>query len=157
MSRAGHFLIMPVVQSRRCHGCGYFPAVTASTRSSLIDILWKRWAMYLSTLYCTISTVSSVTRNGQKKSPCFKSLELKRKFIGHLGQQIFRIRELTVEMVQYLGWTLDREWATFRLYISLKQEAAAMAVARFDFRDHTDAESTLRWRRGEIHGIIIIV
>src|ERR1700722_17011802 len=54
-----------------------------------------------STTYCTISTVSSVTRNGQKKSPCFKSLELKRKFIGHLGQQIFRIRELTVEMVQY--------------------------------------------------------
>jgi hypothetical protein len=51
--------------------------------------------------YCTISTVSSVTRNGQKKSPCFKSLELKRKFIGHLGQQIFRIHELTVEMVQY--------------------------------------------------------
>ena len=51
--------------------------------------------------YCTISTVSSVTRNGQKKSPCFKSLELKRKFISHLGQQIFRIRELTVEMVQY--------------------------------------------------------
>jgi hypothetical protein len=37
--------------------------------------------------YCTIS--SSVTRNGQKKSPCFKSLELKRKFIGHLGQQEF--------------------------------------------------------------------
>jgi hypothetical protein len=50
--------------------------------------------------YCTISTVSSVTRNGQKKSPCFKLLELKRKFIGHLGQQIFRIRELTVEMVR---------------------------------------------------------
>jgi hypothetical protein len=42
-------------------------------------------------------------RNGQKKSPCFKSLELGRKFIGYLGQQIFRIRELTVEMVQYLG------------------------------------------------------
>src|ERR1700691_3855871 len=51
--------------------------------------------------YCTISTVSSVTRNGQKKSPCFKSLELNRRSIGHLGQQIFRIRELTVEMVQY--------------------------------------------------------
>src|ERR1700691_9853 len=52
--------------------------------------------------YCTISTVSSVMRNSQKKSPCFKSLELKRKFIGYLGQQIFRIRELTVEMVQYM-------------------------------------------------------
>jgi hypothetical protein len=50
--------------------------------------------------YCTISTVSSVTRNGQKKSPRFKSLELKRKFIGHLSQKIFRIRELTVKMVQ---------------------------------------------------------
>ena len=45
-----------------------------------------------------------VTRNSQKKSPCFKSLELKRKFIGHLGQQIFRICELMVEMVQYTGW-----------------------------------------------------
>src|SRR6202167_4459223 len=54
-------------------------------------------------VYCTISTVSSVTRNGQEKSPCFKSLELKRKFISHLGQHIFRIRELTVEMVQYLS------------------------------------------------------
>src|ERR1700691_2240577 len=51
--------------------------------------------------YCTISTVSSVTRNGQKKRPCFKVQERKRKFIGHLGQKIFRIRELTVEMVQY--------------------------------------------------------
>ncbi len=50
--------------------------------------------------YCTISTVSSVTRNSHKKSLRFKSLEFKRKFIGHLGQQIFRIRELTVEMVQ---------------------------------------------------------
>ena len=30
--------------------------------------------------YCTISTVSSVTGHGQKKSPRFKSLELKRKF-----------------------------------------------------------------------------
>jgi hypothetical protein len=51
-------------------------------------------------VYCTISTVSSVTRNSHKKSPRFKSLEFKRKFIGHLGQQIFRIRELMVEMVQ---------------------------------------------------------
>jgi len=50
--------------------------------------------------YCTISTVSSVTRHSQKKSPRFKWLEFKRNFIGHLGQQIFRIRELTVEMVQ---------------------------------------------------------
>jgi hypothetical protein len=40
-------------------------------------------------------------RNGLKKRPCFKLLELKRKFIGHLGQQIFRIHELMVEMVQY--------------------------------------------------------
>src|SRR6266436_7565295 len=55
--------------------------------------------------YCTISTVSSVTRNSHKKSPRFKSLEFKTKFIGHLGQQIFRIRELTVEMVQY--WQKD--------------------------------------------------
>jgi len=47
--------------------------------------------------YCTISTVSSVTRHGQKKSPRFKSLELKRKFIGHLSLQFFRIH---VEMVQ---------------------------------------------------------
>jgi hypothetical protein len=38
----------------------------------------------------------------RKKSPCFKSLEFKRKFISHLGQQIFRIRELMVEMVQYV-------------------------------------------------------
>jgi hypothetical protein len=30
----------------------------------------------------------------------FKSLELERKFIGHLGDEIFRIREHTVEMVQ---------------------------------------------------------
>ena len=51
--------------------------------------------------YCTISTVSSVTHHGQKKSPCFKSLELKRKFIGHLGLQFFGIHELTVKMVQY--------------------------------------------------------
>ena len=36
-----------------------------------------------------------------QKSPRFKSLKFKIKFIGHLGQQIFRIRELTVEMVQY--------------------------------------------------------
>jgi hypothetical protein len=52
-------------------------------------------------MYCTISTVSLVTRHSQKKSPRFKSPEFKRKLIGHLGQQIFRIRELTVEMVQY--------------------------------------------------------
>ena len=52
--------------------------------------------------WLTISTVSSVTRHSQKKSPRFKSLEFKRKFIGHLGQQIFRIRELTVAMVQYI-------------------------------------------------------
>src|ERR1700734_79553 len=52
--------------------------------------------------YCTISTVSSVTRHSWKKSPRFKLLEFKIKFIGHLGQQIFRIHELTVEMVQYL-------------------------------------------------------
>src|ERR1700685_3284885 len=51
--------------------------------------------------YCTISTVSSVTRQSRKKSPRFKSLEFKIKFIGHLGQQIFRIHKLTVEMVQY--------------------------------------------------------
>jgi hypothetical protein len=60
--------------------------------------------------YCTILTVSSVTHNGQKKSPCFKSLELKRKFIGHLSQQIFRIHELTVEMVQYYQ-SLDNDTA----------------------------------------------
>ena len=69
----------------------------------LIDcrlILEEQADAYGSTLmYCTISTVSPVTRNGQKKSPCFKSLELERKFIGHLGQHIFRIRKLTVEMV----------------------------------------------------------
>ena len=52
--------------------------------------------------YCTISTVSSVTRNSHTKSTRFKSLEFKRTFIGHLGQQIFRIRELMVKMVQYL-------------------------------------------------------
>jgi hypothetical protein len=51
--------------------------------------------------YCTTLTVSSVTHNGQKKSPCFKSLEFKRKFISHLGQQIFRIHKLRVEMVQH--------------------------------------------------------
>ena len=39
--------------------------------------------------------------HGQKKSPRFKSLELKRKFIGHLGLQFFGIHELTVKMVQY--------------------------------------------------------
>jgi hypothetical protein len=55
----------------------------------------------LLSVVCTISTVSSVTRNSHKKSPRFKSPEFKGKFSGHLGQQIFRIRELTVEMVQY--------------------------------------------------------
>src|ERR1700691_2544226 len=55
--------------------------------------------------YCTISTLSSVTCNSHKKSPRFKSLEFKRNFIGYLGQHIFRIRELTVEMVQYLDTT----------------------------------------------------
>src|ERR1700683_4008629 len=65
--------------------------------------LGERSYLYFSMYYCTISTVSSVTRNGQKKNLCFKSLELTRKFIGHLGQQIFRIRELTVEMVQYFS------------------------------------------------------
>jgi hypothetical protein len=52
--------------------------------------------------YCTISTISSVMHNSHKKSPHFESLEFKRKFIGHLGQQIFWICELMVEMVQYL-------------------------------------------------------
>ena len=65
--------------------------VTCTSRAALKNI-------------CPISTVSSVTRHSQKKSPRFKSLEFKREFIGHLGQQIFRIRELTVEMVQYHGF-----------------------------------------------------
>jgi hypothetical protein len=67
-------------------------------------------------VYCTISTTSSVTRNSHKKSPRFKSLEFKRNFIGHLGQQIFRIRELTVEMVQYTNIFLRTPWRLYRNY-----------------------------------------
>jgi len=36
--------------------------------------------------------------HSQKKSPCS---ELKRKFIGHLGDKNFKIHELMVELVQY--------------------------------------------------------
>jgi hypothetical protein len=52
-------------------------------------------------IYCTILTVGSVTRHRPKKWPHFKSIELRRKFIGHFGDEIFRICEPTVEMVQY--------------------------------------------------------
>ena len=35
-----------------------------------------------------------------EKKPPFKIARTRKKFIGLLGQQVFRIRELTVEMVQ---------------------------------------------------------
>jgi hypothetical protein len=107
-----------VGDSHRGRGRRFFPIIKWE---NVILARFQKKESFGWAVYCTNSTISSVTRHSQKKSPRLKSLELKRKFIGHLGDQNFRIRELMVELVQYpiTMHSLDQELRGFGRTLSV--------------------------------------